>query len=77
MAVDHEGICDCSFKGQCGAFADPLVPDERKSAEGLGCLMQTDVYRNEHCRTFRCAYLCAVLTDGLERSAQPSPQSAK
>lgn len=74
--MDHEAICDCPFRDGCQTFSDPLVDDRRKGPDGLGCARQNDVYRGEHCRTFRCAVLSMVVSDVLHH-ARPAPAGPK
>ena len=70
--MDHEAICDCPFLAHCAAFDDPLIGEDRKGLDGFGCQGQSDVYRNEHCHHFRCAYLVVVLSSAISRPV-PSP----
>ncbi len=67
--MDHDAICDCAFSDRCTTFNDPLIDDSQKWPDGRGCRQQSDVYRNKHCRNFRCSYLCLVLTDALKHPA--------
>ena len=74
--MDHERICDCAFASRCESFKDRLIDESRKGPDGLGCRAQSDVYRAKHCKTFRCVYLCAVISDGLKHLV-PSPRRAQ
>ena len=65
--MEHERMCDCAFAGRCETFGDCLIDESRKVPGGLGCRAQSDAYRARHCKTFRCAYLCAVVCDGLKQ----------
>ena len=63
--MDHEAICDCPFLGHCATFSDRLIDPARKTAGGLGCRGENDVYRGRHCHTFSCSYLSIVISDAL------------
>ncbi len=76
MVMGHENICDCPFKDHCAAFDDPLIDDDRKGSNGLGCRGQNDIYRGKHCRKFACAYLSMVVSDGLRQGRAPDPLKA-
>ena len=73
--MDRERVCDCQFKETCQTFNDPLIEARCKSASGHGCVQQTDYYRGEHCRVFRCACLMTVLSD-VFRHAPAQPRRA-
>ncbi len=63
--MDRERVCDCQFKDTCQTFNDPLIAAKQKTADGHGCVGQTDYYRGSHCRVFSCAYLTVVVSDAL------------
>ena len=52
---------DCRFLTQCPTYADKLIPTSSKEKTGLGCIGQTDSYRQEHCRAFACKLLVGIL----------------
>jgi len=70
--MDHDVICDCAFAGTCQTYADPLIAESHKGPEGCGCAGQTDFYRSRHCRSFRCKYLSAMLSEMLNPGAKPT-----
>ena len=63
--MDHEVICDCSFKDTCGTYSDRLIDEWRKGPKGFGCHGRSDFYRSRHCKTFSCRYLSVILSDIL------------
>lgn len=69
--MDQCTVCDCQFRDHCSTFADPLIRDERKGPEGLGCQGQTNEYRAHHCQVFACSYLSMVVCDGFRHMSVP------
>ncbi len=63
--MDRERVCGCQFKDTCQTFNDPLIDAKQKTADGHGCVEQSDFYRAKHCQVFRCAYLVTVVSDAL------------
>lgn len=63
--MDHEKICDCMFKDECSAYADPLIDPVMKGPAGFGCTDRNDLYRQEHCKSFACKYFSAMFSDML------------
>jgi hypothetical protein len=61
--MDALTACDCPFQERCATFGDRLIDAARKGPAGLGCRQQSDAYRNQHCHSFRCQFLCAILSD--------------
>jgi len=55
--------CDCGFKEECGTHNDPSILPFDKGPSGRGCLSQSDTYRADHCKVFRCTRLCRVLSE--------------
>ncbi len=63
--MDHDKICDCMFKDDCSTYSDPLIDSVMKGPAGFGCTDRNDHYRREHCKSFDCKYLSAMLSDML------------
>jgi hypothetical protein len=64
-------VRDCPFQGSCETHGDKLVGRATKGRHGLGCVDQSDLYRKDHCKAFRCKLLARALTELL------SPASAE
>ena len=74
MSMDHARVCDCQFRAGCTTYKDPLIEAKRKGPRGLGCCVQTDEYRADHCKAFQCSYLTLVLSDGFRHLAAEGRQ---
>ena len=60
---------DCPFRTDCPVFRNAFISEGTKASRGRGCGGQTDSYRSDHCKAFRCQTLVRALR---EASATPS-----